>query len=139
MHFKEMLAAELCAIMQGWDQYHFASLLGIHQPQVSALRHGRLAGFSTDRLLRLLGRSGYNVEITLREMPRRFGNPRVEPTVSVQRFDRYGQLMERPAPGPVGPVKRWSGELQLGAIQRAARDAGVRWESLDSRSGMDDD
>ena len=139
MHLKDLLTAELCAIMEGWDQYHVAWLLGLHQPQVSALRHGRTAGFSTDRLVRLLGRSGYNVEITLREMPRRFGNPPIEPTVTVQRFDRHGRLMERSAPGPVRRVKRWSGEVEIRTIERYARGPRDFSETMDTRSDMDDE
>ena len=139
MHLKELLAAELCAMMEGWDQYHVASLLGLHQPQVSALRHGRTAGFSTDRLVRLLGRIGYNVEITLREMPRRFGNPPIEPTVTVQRFNRYGRLIERPAPGPVKRVKRWSGEVDIQTIRHSTRGPRDLLETLDNRSDMDDE
>ena len=45
---KSLLAAELCAIVDGWDQYSAAAMLGVHQPEVSALRHGRTAGFSSD-------------------------------------------------------------------------------------------
>jgi predicted XRE-type DNA-binding protein len=136
---KQLLASELCAIMQGWDQYHFASMLGIHQPDVSALRHGRTAGFSTDRLIRLIAERGYHVEVVLREMPRRSGTPRIEATVSVQRYDRHGRLVERPAPGPVTRVKRWSGEVDLRSVQRTVRAPRYLSEDLDSKLAMDDD
>lgn len=44
-----------------------AVLMGIDQPKVSALLNGRLANFSTDRLMRLLTTLGQDVEIVVRE------------------------------------------------------------------------
>src|SRR5215470_14510892 len=44
-----------------------AALMGIDQPKVSALFNGRLANFSTDRLLRLLTALGQDVEIVVSE------------------------------------------------------------------------
>ena len=44
-------------------------VLGVDQPKVSALLRGRLAGFSTDRLLRFLTVLGCDVDIVIR--PRR--------------------------------------------------------------------
>ena len=46
-----------------------AELMGIDQPKVSALLNGRLANFSTDRLMRLLTALGQDVEIVVREKP----------------------------------------------------------------------
>jgi predicted XRE-type DNA-binding protein len=43
-----------------------AVILGIDQPNVSALLRGKLAGFSTERLLRFLNRLGQDVEIIIR-------------------------------------------------------------------------
>ena len=43
-----------------------AVVLGIDQPKVSALLRGRLAGFSTERLLRFLNRLGQDVDIVIR-------------------------------------------------------------------------
>jgi hypothetical protein len=141
---KRLLAAELSAIWDGYDQYLCASRLQLHQPQVSALRHGRTSGFSSDRLLRLLGRSGYNVEVVLREMPRRI--PPVDPSVTVQRYDRNGRLVERPPPGPVKRVRRWSGEVEVHRIERGARRIGGASrevmgssEQVNSRFDMDDE
>jgi len=45
-------------------------ILGINQPKVSALLHGRLQGFSTDRLFRFLNALGCDVQITA-SAPRR--------------------------------------------------------------------
>jgi predicted XRE-type DNA-binding protein len=47
-----------------------ASLMGIDQPKVSALLNGRLANFSSERLMRLLTALGQDVEITVRAKPR---------------------------------------------------------------------
>ena len=47
-----------------------ASLIGIDQPKVSALLNGRLANFSSDRLMRLLTALGQDVDITVRATPR---------------------------------------------------------------------
>jgi len=44
-------------------------LMGIDQPKVSALLNGRLASFSTERLMRLLTALGQDVEIVVRERP----------------------------------------------------------------------
>jgi predicted XRE-type DNA-binding protein len=43
------------------------ALMGIDQPNVSALLNGRLASFSTGRLLRLLTALGQDVEIVVKE------------------------------------------------------------------------
>ena len=46
--------------------------LGIDQPKISALMNGRLAGFSTDRLLRFVVALGHDIQITAaRERARR--------------------------------------------------------------------
>jgi predicted XRE-type DNA-binding protein len=47
-----------------------AQLLGLTQPQVSALRHYKLAGFSVERLMTLLTVLDRDVEIVIREKPR---------------------------------------------------------------------
>jgi len=47
-----------------------AGVMGIDQPKVSALLNGRLSGFSSDRLMRLLTALGQDVEIVVRSKPR---------------------------------------------------------------------
>jgi predicted XRE-type DNA-binding protein len=47
-----------------------AALMGIDQPKVSALLNGRLANFSSERLMRLLTALGQDVEITVKAKPR---------------------------------------------------------------------
>jgi predicted XRE-type DNA-binding protein len=46
-------------------QSQAAAILGIDQPKVSALKQGKLSGFSIERLMRLLLRLGRDVEITV--------------------------------------------------------------------------
>lgn len=48
-------------------QSRAAAILGVDQPKVSALMRGRLAGFSTDRLLRFLNALGQDIEIVIRD------------------------------------------------------------------------
>jgi predicted XRE-type DNA-binding protein len=47
-----------------------AILMGIDQPKVSALLNGRLANFSSERLMRLLTSLGQDVDITIKDKPR---------------------------------------------------------------------
>ena len=48
-----------------------AAVMGIDQPKVSALLSGRLANFSSERLMRLLTRLGQDVQIVVKSKPRR--------------------------------------------------------------------
>lgn len=50
-----------------------AKLLGIDQPKVSALLRGRVAGFSTERLMRFLTALGSDVQIVVRAKARARG------------------------------------------------------------------
>ena len=47
-----------------------ATLMGVDQPKVSALLNGRLANFSSERLMRLLTALGQDVDILVRAKPR---------------------------------------------------------------------
>ncbi len=47
-----------------------AGLMSLDQPKVSALVNGRLAGFSSDRLMRCLTALGQDVEIVVRSKPK---------------------------------------------------------------------
>ena len=47
-----------------------AKTLGIDQPKVSALKRGRLEGFSTERLFKFLNALGRDVEIVIRKKRR---------------------------------------------------------------------
>lgn len=48
-----------------------AAVMGIGEPRVSALLKGRLANFSSERLMRLLTRLGQDVQIVVKSNPRR--------------------------------------------------------------------
>lgn len=64
---KAQLARAICLIVEqeGLTARALAQRLGIDQPKVSALLHGRLRDFSTDSLLRLLLRLGHDVKISV--------------------------------------------------------------------------
>src|SRR5207237_7500663 len=51
-------------------QAEAATLLEVDQPKVSALKRGRLSGFSLDRLVRFLVLLGSDVQIVVKEQPR---------------------------------------------------------------------
>jgi predicted XRE-type DNA-binding protein len=74
---EELAKAQMAALIRGvirrrrLTQMRAAALMGLDQPKVSALINGRLAGFSSDRLMRLLTALGQDVEITVRPAPRR--------------------------------------------------------------------
>lgn len=61
-----------------------AKLMGIDQPKVSALLNGRLTGFSSDRLMRLLTALGQDVEIVVKSKPRRRARGRISVVAAVQ-------------------------------------------------------
>ncbi len=52
-------------------QLQAGHLMGLDQPKVSALMNGRLAGFSSDRLMRFLAALGQDVEIVVKARSRR--------------------------------------------------------------------
>lgn len=52
------------------SQASAASVLGLRQPKISALRHYKLAGFSLERLMNLLTALDQDVEIVIRRKPR---------------------------------------------------------------------
>ena len=54
---------------QGLDQTRAARLMGVHQSDVSDVVRLQLDGYSIDRLLRMLGALGHDVEIIVRPRP----------------------------------------------------------------------
>lgn len=71
---KAMLSRQIDKLIgaRGLTQQQAAGILGITQPDVSNIVRGRLAGYSIERLSRLLTLLGQDVEITVR--PAREGN-----------------------------------------------------------------
>ncbi|OFV95262.1 MAG: XRE family transcriptional regulator [Acidobacteria bacterium RIFCSPLOWO2_02_FULL_60_20] len=66
---KAELAHRITAIIEHrrLTQSQAAEILRIDQPKISALKRGRLSGFSLERLLRLLLLLGRDVEIVVKE------------------------------------------------------------------------
>jgi predicted XRE-type DNA-binding protein len=69
---KEHLAQLLRHVIveRGISQYAAAKMIGIDQPKVSAIIKGRLAHFSSERLMRFLIKLGHDVDITVKPKPR---------------------------------------------------------------------
>src|SRR5689334_24876392 len=73
----ELLKAKLVREIRGiikrrkLTQTKAAAILGLKQPDVSALVTGRVGKFSIDRLIRCLNRMDYRVDVVVRPKPRR--------------------------------------------------------------------
>jgi predicted XRE-type DNA-binding protein len=69
---KAQLAHKITRIIdrRGLTQAEAAEILEVDQPKISALKRGRLSGFSLDRLVRFLVLLGSDVEIVVKEQPR---------------------------------------------------------------------
>ena len=69
---KAQLASHVRAVVKRrrLTQSAAAALMEIDQPKVWALLNGRLANFSSERLMRFLAALGQDVEITVRAKPR---------------------------------------------------------------------
>jgi predicted XRE-type DNA-binding protein len=74
---EELLKAKLVREIRGvikrrkLTQTKAAAMLGLKQPDVSALVTGRVGKFSIDRLVRCLNRMDYKVDVVVRHRPRR--------------------------------------------------------------------
>lgn len=68
-----LLGVEVCKRIRAMKatQKDIAARLGITQPQVSELKHGKFERFSGDRLITLLGALGCDVEVRVTPAPRR--------------------------------------------------------------------
>ena len=76
---KARLAMQINDIIEGrrLTQLQAAKLLGIDQPKVSALRNGRLAIFSLERLMQFLVRLGRDINIVVETRARSRGQGRL--------------------------------------------------------------
>ena len=65
---KAELAAKIIAEIQRrrLTQSQASAILGIDQPKISALKQGKLSGFSVERLMRFLLILGCDIEITVK-------------------------------------------------------------------------
>jgi predicted XRE-type DNA-binding protein len=74
---EERLKAKLVRELRGilkcrkLTQTKAAAVFGLKQPDVSALATGRVGKFSIERLVRCLDRLGYEVDLVVRQKPRR--------------------------------------------------------------------
>ena len=68
---KAELAAKIIEEIQRrrLTQTEAAKILGVDQPKISALKQGKLSGFSIERLMRLLLALGRDIEITVKGRP----------------------------------------------------------------------
>ena len=66
---KAELAQKITAIIarRRLTQSQAAQVLGVDQPKISALKRGRLSGFSLERLLRFLMVLGRDIEIVVKQ------------------------------------------------------------------------
>ena len=69
---KAELAAKIIREIRrrGLTQSEAARILEVDQPKVSALKQGKLTGFSIERLMRFLLLLGRDIEITVKEKPK---------------------------------------------------------------------
>lgn len=88
---RRQLGRHVCAIIDGWPQNEACVFVRLSQPDISRLRAGASHRFTADRLLGAIAHSGHHVSITIHAMQRRI---KETPTITVQRFDRYGRLLE---------------------------------------------
>ena len=76
---KAKLAHKITRIIErrGLTQAEAAEILDVDQPKVSALRRGKLSGFSLDRLVRFLVLLGSDVQIVVKDQPRARGRAKL--------------------------------------------------------------
>ena len=76
---KAKLAHKISTLIErrGLTQAAAATLLDVDQPKISALRRGRLSGFSLDRLVRFVVLLGHDVEIVVKKRARSRGRARL--------------------------------------------------------------
>ncbi|SRR5712692_8321495 len=73
---EELTKAQLASHIRGvikrrrLTQATAAKLIGVDQPKISALLNGRLANFSSERLMRMLTALGQDVQIVVKAKPR---------------------------------------------------------------------
>lgn len=79
MVIKAQLVTKIAEIIKrkGLTQTQAAQLLGMPQPKLSNLLHGRFRGFSERRLMDCLTKLGRDVQIVVKAAPRSRGNGRL--------------------------------------------------------------
>lgn len=69
---KAELASKIIDVIEemGISQVEAGKMLGINQPKISALFHGRLEGFSLERLLTFLTSLDQDIKIIIKQKPK---------------------------------------------------------------------
>jgi predicted XRE-type DNA-binding protein len=102
---KAELAAKIIAEIQRrrLTQSQAAAILGIDQPKVSALKQGKLSGFSIERLMRLLLALGRDIEIVVKTRTK----ARSAATLRVARLMIWRVAREQSTPVQLPAVDDW--------------------------------
>jgi predicted XRE-type DNA-binding protein len=103
LDLKRQLARALCDIMHGWTQWNAAAMLDTDQAFISNLRAGNLDDISSSRLIRMIARSGHNIDVDLRAY-KRFKRG-LKPSVTVVRYNLYGLRVADYGPLHLGPAQ----------------------------------
>jgi predicted XRE-type DNA-binding protein len=96
-----------------------AARMGIDQPKVSALVNGRLANFSSDRLMHLLTALDQDVVITVKDKPRSRARARIR-VQQAKRAPRAARAAKKAKPQPAR-VRRAARTTEKSRQLRAAR------------------
>ena len=74
---KSELARRITSVIEqrGLTQTKAAEILGVDQPKISAIKRGRLAGFSLERLMKFLILLGCGIQIVIKPLPGPDTNP----------------------------------------------------------------
>lgn len=66
----------------GWTQAQVAEMAGITQPKVSNIIRARMSGYSVERLLHILNRLGYSIEVRIAKRRRQTSEARTTVTMA---------------------------------------------------------
>src|SRR4029450_5539472 len=105
-----------------------ASVLGVTQPKVSALRHYKLAGYSIERLMNLLTALDQDVEIVIRRKPRSRKSARI--TVVAEQMARKPKATPRQRRSYTSARRR--------AVARLRKGLDLQWTPPVSRDALHD-
>ncbi len=65
LKIREKLIDELCDLIVKKTQVEAAAFLGVSQPRISALKHGKVGLFTIDALVNMLAHAGVRVRVSL--------------------------------------------------------------------------
>ena len=76
---KAELGVEIFRILEerGLTQKEAAKILGVKQPEISRLKHGKFSYYSVERLMRFLKRLNHDIEIRITSVENREGQQQV--------------------------------------------------------------